>query len=220
MKNPLFAAATMVALLSNVYSDIVLNDTPQIVLENYQTTPANSSLIVGRNSTFWDLQWASGFRTGGERSVLHSALFLYNGAWPGTTGGFRFALHADDDGLPGELTDTLQGPDRPVNGYSWYAAEDQLVLEANTVYWLVASAPQTESPRFFEWRATSGDSEVSNLAGWELLDDGALRTNEGAWTVNTQVGHTAIQVKAIPEPTTTAFVFSALGLIAIRRIFR
>jgi hypothetical protein len=219
MKKTLLTATTAATLLFNVYSDIVLNDTPQVVVGNYQSTPANTSLIVGRNSTFWDVQWGTGFKTGDTRSVLHSALFLYNGAWPGTTGGFRFALHTDDNGLPGGMTALLQGPDRPVNGYSWYAAADQLVLEANTVYWLVASAPQTESPRFFEWRGTTSGDETSTLAGWELLNNGALRTNEGAWSSSTNLGHTAIQVEAVPEPTTTAFVFSALGLLAVRRIF-
>jgi hypothetical protein len=120
--------------------------------------------------------------------------------------------------LPGAQTAVLQGPDRPVNGITWYTAGSPVELEARTVYWLVASAPQTESPRYFEWRGTSSGSEVSNLAGWELLDNGALRLNEGAWTENYNLGHTAIQVEAVPEPVTTSLLFSALGLVFARRI--
>ena len=218
MRKRSILTSLIIALLSNTHGDIVLSDTPQAVLENYQTTPADSSLIVGRNSTYRDIQWAAGFRTGGERTVLHSALFLYNGAWPGTTGGFRYALHADDGGLPGEQALVLDGPDRPVNGITWYTAGSRIELEADTDYWLVASATQTESPRFFEWRATTSTAEVSNLAGWELLDHGALRLDEGAWTSNDRIGHTAIQVEAVPEPVTTSLLFSALGLVFIRRI--
>lgn len=218
MKRTILVGAALAFLQINAYSDIVLSDTPQVVVENYQSTPASTSMIVGRNSTFWDLQWGTGFRTGSEQSLLHSALFLYNGAWYGTTGGFQFALHADDGGLPGEMTAQLQGPDRPVNGITWYTAENPLVLEANTTYWLVASAPQTESPRFFEWRGTTGSDEISNLAGWELLDSGALRTDEGAWTSHYALGHTAIQIQAVPEPVTSGFIFSALGLVFVRRI--
>ena len=58
------------------------------------------------------------------------------------------------------------------------------------------------------------------MPGWELLDDGALRTNEGAWTSHYNVGHTAIQVEAVPEPMTAAFIFSSFGLLLVRRIFR
>jgi hypothetical protein len=218
MKNVFYAAVFTLVFLMSARSDIVLNDTPQVVVENYQSTPAQSSLIVGRNGTYSDVQWATGFKTGGQRSVLHSALFLYNGAWPGTSGGFRFALHADSNGLPGARTALLDGPDRPVSGYSWYTAGSRLELEADTVYWLVASAPQTESPRFFEWRGTRSGTEISHLAGWELLDYGGLRTNEGAWTSNGSFGHTAIQVQAVPEPASAAFLFSVSGLVFVRRI--
>jgi hypothetical protein len=218
MKAALYAPALSLALLIPVHSDIVLGDTPQVAVENYQSTPADRSLIVGRNSTFWDIQWATGFKTGSERSVLHAALFLYNGAWYGTSGGFRFALHADNSGLPGSQTALLNGPDRPVNGITWYTADSRLELDADTVYWLVASAPQTESPRFFEWRGTSSGAEISHLPGWELLDHGALRTNEGAWTSSGNIGHTAVQVQAIPEPMSAALLFSLSGLFFVRRI--
>jgi len=220
MKTYFFATVILMTVPFSSYSEIVLSDTPQVVLENYQSTPASSSLIVGRNSTFFDIQWATGFRTGNERSVLHSALFLYNGAWPGTTGGFKFSLYSDSSGLPGELTTELDGPDRPVNGITWYTATERLELESNTIYWLVASALQTESPRFFEWRGTSSGDEVSNLAGWELLDSGALRTDQGAWSSTSSLGHTAIQVQAIPEPTSAILIalFAGGGLLA-RRIF-
>jgi hypothetical protein len=222
MKTFFFAAVILMTALFSSYSEITLSDTPQVVLENYQSTPASSSLIVGRNSTFSDIQWATGFKTGNERSVFYSALFLYNGAWPGTTGGFKFSLYSDSSGLPGELTAELDGPDRPVNGVTWYTATERLELEINTTYWLVASAaPQTESPRFFEWRGTSSGDEVSNLAGWELLNSGALRTDQGAWSSNSSLGHTAIQVQAVPEPASALMI--ALGCLlvtAYRRFFR
>lgn len=220
MKICFLATVILMATQSGSYSGVVLNDTPQVVLENYQSTPATSSLIVGRNSTFSDVQWATGFKTGSERSVLHSALFLYNGAWSGTTGGFKFSLHSDSSGLPGELTAELDGPDRPVSGITWYTAADRLELEASTTYWLVASAPQTESPRFFEWRGTTSGDEISNLAGWELLNHGALRTDYGAWSSASPLGHTAIQVQAIPEPASAGLIALVSGGIwFVRRFF-
>ena len=221
MKTIFFATTILVTALSGSYADIILSDTPQVVLENYQSTPASSSLIVGRNSTFSDIQWATGFKTGSEPAVLHSALFLYNGAWSGTSGGFRFSLHSDNGGLPGELTADLDGPDHPTEGITWYTATKRLELGTNTTYWLVASAPQTESPRFFEWRGTSSGDEVSNLAGWELLNNGALRTDQGAWSSVGNIGHTAIQVQAVPEPSTIIFMGFSSGLIIFaRRRFR
>ena len=221
MKTHIFTAVILMAAPFISHAEFILSDTPQVVLENYQSTPASSSLIVGRNSTFSDIQWATGFRTGNERSVLHSALFLYNGAWPGTAGGFNFSLYSDRSGLPGDLTAVLNGPDHPINGITWYTATERLELESNTTYWLVASAPQTESPRFYEWRGTSSADQVSNLEGWELLNSGALRTDQGAWTSTSSLGHTAIQVQAIPEPSSVSFMLiSYCTMLWIRRRFR
>jgi hypothetical protein len=220
MKKIFFAITILMTALSGSYGDIILSDTPQVVLENYQSTPGDSHMIVGRNSTFSDIQWATGFKTGSEPAVLHSALFLYNGAWPGTSGGFKFSLHSDSGGLPGELTADLDGPDRPTEGITWYTATERLELEANTTYWLVASAPQTESPRFFEWRGTSSGDEISSLAGWELLNNGALRTDLGAWSSVENIGHTAIQVVAIPEPASVIMLLLGGSIIALYRNIR
>ena len=195
--------------------DIILSGVPQVVLEKYRTTPADASLIVGDTSTNPDIQWAAGFTTGSQPAALDSALFLYNGAWPGTSGGFHYNLHEDASGLPGAVATTLLGPDRPVNGITWYSASNY-VLQQNAAYWLVASAPQAGAPPlFFEWRATQSDtSEVSNLTGWMLRDYGAVRLNGGAWTMNQDIPHTAIRViAAVPEPSIVSLL--SLGFAAI-----
>ncbi len=199
--------------------DIVLGNDPQVALENYRTTPASSSVLVGRNESFFDIQWAAGFTTGNQLSSLDSALFLYNGTWPGTTGGFQFALHQDQGGLPGAQAVVLQGPDRPVNGITWYSAPDY-VLQKNSTYWLVASAPQTESPRYFEWRSTSSDSEVSNLADWQILDYSGLRTDLGEWQSSSAILHTAVQITAIPEPTSLGLIGLSSGMLFFVRNLR
>jgi hypothetical protein len=110
---------------------------------------------------------------------------------------------------PTGLVATLVGPSAPPPSVSdlKYAPNAPVVLEANTTYWLVVSAPTTAPASGFSWSATDTTAEdLIPISGWSIGNSRWVTLTGGATWIFTPTGvlpQFAVEVNSI-APTITA----------------
>lgn len=173
-------------------------------------------LGVGKSSGF-DFSHAFNFTTGASSLSFSSITFAISGA-TGSPSGFNLSLYSSvSTSGPSGLIASLAGSSAPTSiGSSYtYTPVGSLALSASTTYWVVATASTTASNSAFFIRGTSSDSEdAGGLSGWTIGNDRMLSNNAGVtWASAVEIPMFSVQTSAIPEPSTTALLAGAGGLV-------
>ena len=186
-----------------------------VIFDNLSTPNENGFYVTGERTV------ATGFVVGGARQTLTSVVL---GLYRGSGGGFQVALYGGSDGnSPGSLIASLTGAADPsVAGSYTYTPGSTTTLEANTTYYIVASAAsgaayawsqgQFDLGLYFYYQnpGTSGSfadpkSFIKNGGGWNRYDFASSMQVNG-------------ELSPVPEPTEWAAASVAmLGLVYVAK---
>jgi hypothetical protein len=144
----------------------------------------------------------------------------------GTPAGFALMLYSDNAGRPGTPLETLSGSNNPATAADYTYTSSGTTLNANTTYWVAASATTGDMFTFYDWKGTTSASEATTGgATWLIGDTLAYSENGGStWTIGNGVFALQLSVSttaatAVPEPSTYAALLGlgALGFVAYKR---
>ena len=168
------------------------------------------------------LQWlASSFETGASPAQIDSVTYL---AGPGpSVADFALTVYTDAGGVPGAplVGGQLAGPTNPtgddITGTTIDFSANNLLVDANTRYWLVASS--TVFGAGPSWKVTISSDDTSD-EGWSVGDSQAFSENRAAsWLTDSsgRIGMFAVNGTIVPEPGGTTLLASGAACLLGRR---
>jgi len=186
----------------------------EVIIGNLSTFPtsASGSYTVGYDGLlgFSSSSIAYGF-TMGEQSYSVGSVVLqlnyYN--TDADVADTRIGIFADDGGKPGStlIGSYLTNPASASGENDFTFTAVDVTLAAGTRYWLVASAENTSS---FAWEA--GDATLAP-SGIGATDYG-MQLNTGLGWSSGNDSRAALEINAVPEPSTWAFTLFGLTALA------
>lgn len=176
-------------------------------------TPTDGRVAIGEygfGGAYPALQ-ARSFMTGGEAYFLDSVdlgAYVYQDYGMGS---LALALYTDNSSAPGSV---VAGGE---NLLDVDYGSSPVALEANTLYWFVASVDQSQGDSRYWWDLTASSAFDSDVAGTDLPLSFATKAN-GAWDISDGASlPMSVYGSVIPEPGTISLTGVGLGIVWLTR---
>ncbi len=166
------------------------------------------------------LQFVAGeFITGDGDYITINQVTLHVGGKTGDPYGFTVGLYDAIDGLPGNLIAEFSGNTDPIlDADHVYTADGDILLSANTSYFIVAEAstpeatpPEEDPTAFYVWDMTTVNSQTA-VGSWSIPDR-IYFYNGTEWEADSGGAAPRFSVEGIPEPEQYAVAFGACALL-------
>lgn len=195
----------------------------EIIYSNYTAGqdlgPYGTSVSFRYDYMGWSGQRiAVGFTVGDDSYQIDSVTAKVD-RYSGDASDFKMGIYSDNGGKPDLLLGYLNSPDfiGSMNDYVFSGGE--IVVAANTQYWLVGE-PSLNAPCDFYW--ADGNSGLGNQRQWSSLNPYAPPPwfDWGGRSYNDKTYSAIVEGTVVPEPTSMA----AIGLVCslgffVRRVF-
>lgn len=168
-----------------------------------------------------DAWWAVSFVTGtAANGYSLDSMQLRTASVSGSPSGFELFLYNDNGGDPGSSLAPLIGSTPTSAGVYSFAASG-ITLSPSTVYWAVATSPDSSSSGNTAYWALNSSAYISN-DGWSLNTSYMAYSSEGGpnsyWTHVSPGGLSlAISASPVPEPQISTLTGLGLFVFLVRR---
>jgi hypothetical protein len=137
----------------------------------------------------------------------------------GNPSDFQLSLYGNNEGVPGNSLELLNGSD-PTSAGIYAFASSSITLSPSTVYWVVtASSDSLENDNHFFWGLDP--SSYTSSDGWSMNTVSIFDTRNNGSTWNNDEGGSpltlAVNATAVPEPEIYSLIGFALFVILIQR---
>lgn len=175
-----------------------------LYLSNIGSTPSSPYPIDG--SDWQEIDFTTGANTPG---YTLNAVEIEMADATGDPSGFALQVYTTDNYLPSSLIGVLDGSSTPnASGFYTYTANN-ITLNPDTTYAIVANATSPLANGSFEWDAGPAPTLVG---GW--LDNGHRSSDDGGadWDSIRSRVEVGIYATAVPEPSTGILLLIGAGL--------
>ena len=196
-----------------------------VIFDNLSTPTGAGTYVAGESyneemGTMPGQTVATGFVVGGARQVLTSVVLGLGG---GSGGGFQVALFGGSDGTsPGSLIASLTGAADPSGiGLYTYTPGSTTTLEANTTYYIVASAGSGAQYSWNRGQINGSYQDYQNPGtSGSFADPKIFVKGGGDWGPSNEAASMQVngELSPVPEPTEWAAASVAmLGLVYVAK---